>query len=226
MLSEKPRIERESLLLEMSRDALDDELTTDEIAKQEMAMDKEFIQLIQGACKADNIPRAIELSKLLHHTGSFDMAIKVAEFYHLIGFKEKVEMLKMDREENEDRLVVAREKRRQWRKPDPPARQLPRVNGTSLSRPKVFQEFGPPPMIARPGLARATPRIETTRFSSGAPRVSVAGAEMSADLSESPESKRKRDDDAEDVSGSEFAPKQSKYYWSLSGEDVSYLHFS
>ena len=177
-------------------------------------MDKEFIQLIQGACKADNIPRAIELTKLLHHTVSFDMASKIAEFYHLVGFKEKVEILKADRQDNEDRLVVARDKRRQWRKPDPPPRQLPSANGNT-SRPKAFQDFGPPPVIPRPGLARATPRIETTRFSSMAPPVPATSSpweETPRDSSISPDSKRKRDDVEELVSESDFSlppPKQS-----------------
>lgn len=207
-----PRVERESLLLEMSRDALGEELTTDDIANRELAMDREFIQLIQGACRADNIPRAIELTKLLHHTVSFDAAIKIAEFYHLVGFQEKVQILKADREDNEDRLVVARDKRRQWRKPDPPARQLPNIDG-SASRPKAFQDFGPPPAIPRPGLARAKPRIETTRFSSVAPPVSASHSTWDEGVEDSlisPESKRKREDDVEElVSEPDFPPKQS-----------------
>jgi hypothetical protein len=61
---------------------------------------------------------------MLHHTTSYDMAAKVAGFYHLIGLQEKIEMLKVDREEggdDEDEYgvdprEVARRKREQWRR--------------------------------------------------------------------------------------------------------------
>ncbi|KAI0695530.1 WD40-repeat-containing domain protein, partial [Cytidiella melzeri] len=106
-------IARESMLLDILRDGLpDDELTTDDIARRELALDKEIIQLIQVACKNDKPGRAIDLTKLLHHNASFGVALKVAGFYHLIGLQEKMEMLKEDREDT-DRLVVARDRRRE-----------------------------------------------------------------------------------------------------------------
>ncbi|KAJ3551325.1 hypothetical protein NM688_g4769 [Phlebia brevispora] len=100
---------RENLFLDILRDGLGDELTTDEISKKELELDKEIIQLIQSACKTDQLARAMDLAKLLHHTASFDMAIKLAGFYHLIGLQEKFEALKEDREDV-DRLETAREK--------------------------------------------------------------------------------------------------------------------
>ncbi|KAF8658265.1 hypothetical protein AX16_002041 [Volvariella volvacea WC 439] len=154
-------IERELLFIQTALDVLDDDLTTEEITSRERAMDKEFIQLIQQACKSENIPRAVELTKLLHFTNSFDSAAKIADFYHRPGFKEKVLRLKADREENEDRLIVARDKRRKWLKPELPPRRLPTMNepwsGSSSARTyDPLADERPPPVVHRPGMARVT----------------------------------------------------------------------
>jgi chromosome transmission fidelity protein 4 len=215
-------IARETLLLELARDSLGEQLTTDDISKREIAMDKELIQLIQAACKADNIPRAIELTKLLHHTASFGMASKVAAFYHLVGLQEKIAFLKEKREqeeEEEDRLEAARRKRRQWTVPDPLPRSLPNLapsagGGGPSSRPNLLQDFGPPPAVYRPGLARAVPVVETTRFSANSGDA-VEGFSYSADADllsadATPEGKRKRaDEDGMSVDVDEHAKRRA-----------------
>lgn len=154
---------RESMFLDILRDGLGDELTTDDIARRELALDKELIQLIQNACKNDKLARALDLARLLHHTASFDMAIKVAGFYHLIGLQEKMEALKEDREAT-DRLTDARDRRRQRTRdlaPVPAAKTI----YVEAPRPKAFQDFRPPPPKHRPGLERATPVVETAKES-------------------------------------------------------------
>ncbi|KAF9784329.1 hypothetical protein BJ322DRAFT_1109051 [Thelephora terrestris] len=97
------------------------------------------------------------------------MATKVAGFYHLIGLQEKIEILKADREEGGDEedeygvepREVARRKREQWRKEGSGTVLPPRpIGGPSRSggyngAQGAFQDFGPPPAIHRPGLARA-----------------------------------------------------------------------
>lgn len=143
------------MLLDIQRDSLGDELTSPDIARRELALDKELIQLIQSACKADRIARALDLTRLLHHPSSYDMAAKVAGFYHLIGLQEKMQMLRDDATDN-DRLEDAREKRRDRAGAFEPF-PAPRQPAAQPARPKAFQDFGPPPTIPRPGLERVTP---------------------------------------------------------------------
>ena len=174
------RVAVETLHLDALRDALGpDELTSDEIATKELELDKVLIQLIQNACKNDKLPRVLDLVKMLHHTTSFDMAAKVAGFYHLIGLQEKIEMLKVDREEGGDGddeygvdpREVARRNRTQWRGEGlgtvPPPRQIgesSRSAGYNGAR-KAFQDFGPPPAIHRPGLTRAKGEFAPSQLS-------------------------------------------------------------
>ena len=54
-------------------------------------MSQVLVQLIQTACKNDKLPRALKLTCMLHHTPSFDMAMRVTAFYCLIGLQEKVQ---------------------------------------------------------------------------------------------------------------------------------------
>jgi chromosome transmission fidelity protein 4 len=205
-------------------DSLDEELTTDDIVTREKALDKELILLIQGACKTNNIPRAIELANLSHYTSALDAASKIAEFYHLVGLKEKIALIKADREESEDRLIIARNKRRRWLKPEPPLRQLAEPS-TSSSRFDPLGDVRPPPVIERPGMARVTvPIIETTRYSSLAPTPlphAISDTQESSTWEDSPlmespppaDSKRKRTEIEESFPSSDFSmppPKQSR----------------
>lgn len=186
-------LEREIFTRDMALDALDDDLTTEEIMQQEKAMDKIIVQLIQAACKVDNIPRAVELTKMLHATNALDAAAKIAKFYQAAGFEEKVLKLKHIREESDERLEIAREKRRQWQRANAPPRRLPdKEDYTSSERPtqKAFQDFGSPPRVARPGLLKAQPKVEKSRFSRQEEELDFA--EVS-----SPNGKRKRDLDVD-----------------------------
>ena len=145
---------RESMHLQITRDALSNEDLPDEILARELALDKELVQLIQSACKNDKLPRALELTNMLHHTSSFDMAVKVAGFYRLLGLQEKMEALK------DDRISHGRPQRRDWARDYDPVLP-PRLPPADVPRgePKAFQHFGPPAAVHRPGLARATPSL-------------------------------------------------------------------
>ncbi|KAJ7647353.1 hypothetical protein FB45DRAFT_1100523 [Roridomyces roridus] len=200
------KIERDTILLEILRDALDDEMTNEQISKHEQLMDKDYVLLIQSACQQDNVPRAIELAKLIHNSKFLDSVIKISEFYHFKGLTEKIQTLKKIREAGEDRLLVAREKRRQWTRPDPLPRTLSAPN-ESESRPKPFQDFGSPPPVTRPGLQPARPVKETTRYTAS-PSIDMPPP---SSVPSPPENKRKRDEVEELPSSFEFmapAPKQ------------------
>lgn len=149
-------------MIQMVLDSLGDDLYTDELSRRELELDKDIIKLIQNACKSDRNPRVLELCRMLHHTSSFDMAIKVAIFYRQTGLQEKIQVLKDDREDG-DRLVEARDKRRRWTSDHdavPPPRLPPAdANGSRGGRSNLLQDFAPPPAAHRPGLAKATPIV-------------------------------------------------------------------
>src|SRR5258708_825419 len=88
---EEEKFARDSILLGWDKDALvDTVLTTDEIAKGELALDKGLIKLMQKAIKADHLQRAHDIVRLMHHSTSMDMALKMAQFYHILGLAEKI----------------------------------------------------------------------------------------------------------------------------------------
>lgn len=189
------------MYLDLAMDALDDELTTPEIVEKERAMDKEFITLMQGACRSSNVGRALELAKLLHYPQALETAMRLADFYHLSGLKEQIGILKAVMEESENLHVLAREKRRRWNKVQAPPRRI-EMEDQHISRPAPFQDFEPPPTIPRPGLERATPIAGTTRFSSAVPESEASWNATPIEIS--PPGKRKRDE-TEDSSQTDFA---------------------
>ncbi|PPQ99766.1 hypothetical protein CVT24_009669 [Panaeolus cyanescens] len=221
------KIEREQLQTEMMLDALDEELTTPEITERERAIDKELIILIQEACKASNVARALELVKLLHNNAFLDPAATVAGFYHHIGLQEKINIIKAERLEAEERLTALRNKRRRWLKPEAPLRQVAPSSSSGGARFDPLADTRPPPVIERPGMARVNkPIFEPTRYSSRAPASQLpppsSVAETSVfdepvDIVDSPptnaDAKRKRMevDDFPGVDSSMPPPKQSKF---------------
>lgn len=66
------------------------------IRTREVALDKELLQLVQGACKADSLARALDLTRLMHNPATVDAAAKVAAFYHLPGLQERILGVKSD----------------------------------------------------------------------------------------------------------------------------------
>ncbi|KIJ49698.1 hypothetical protein M422DRAFT_59357 [Sphaerobolus stellatus SS14] len=203
---------REELHVGFLRDALGGTLTDSDIAKQELALDKEIIQMIQMACKADKLQRALDAAALFHHTTSFDMAIKVADFYRLGGLQEKLQMMKQERE-SRDRFAEERDSRLGWARDSAPIpAPLPRAQFSNKPR---FEEFSSTTSI-RKSLAPAKPiqssrhdRDDSSAWAPGGVAASVAALRASEvpesspwdtsfdeepSFSSVPETKRKRDD--------------------------------
>lgn len=81
-------------------------------------MDKELLQLVQTACKADNLSRAYDISRLMFNAGTVESAAKIAGFYHLAGLEERILGLRGEarvKEKKAERLGKEREKERERR---------------------------------------------------------------------------------------------------------------
>lgn len=192
---------QEQLQLNLLRDMAKErfELSYD-ISKLEVSQDKELIQLVQAACKADKLQRALDTVRMMNNVKSMEAAAKVAQFYHLPGLQEKIGII---REATEERR---REKQRSERHggyrivaretplPESPYGTAPRA---SLTAARQDTEFAP----------RSTSSKRTARAAVGAPmytppvprHVSETPEPMSfptQDTNEvsppSPESKRRR----------------------------------
>jgi chromosome transmission fidelity protein 4 len=213
----------------MRRDALPPSVTTSgEIHRQELERDKVLISLIQTACKADKLERALDYTSMLHHLASFDLAQKVADFYHLPGLKEKMAALRDVREDVDGVNGEERDVRRGWGRISEP---VPRVGVANLDHSnginyrnghdrnkREFEDFRPPPVVPRRSLAAAPPFPPSARSELPMPS-SPPGAASSSSVqyvsglkddvfSETPDSsnvsgKRKYDEDA-DTSTSEL----------------------
>ncbi|KAI5120641.1 hypothetical protein M0805_007978 [Coniferiporia weirii] len=191
------RLARETVFLDYLRDTLDDDgpLTMEDISKTELELDKELIQLIQLACKHGRLQRALDAANLLHHTASLDMALKVADFYHLAGLREKFGVLRAVRAET-DRLRDERAQRRDWRAAAAPVSPAPDLFANMAQRaPRLLQNVQPPPPVHRPRLATATPSAEPSPFSRKPVAAQANGAPSARVRIEDspPPGKRKRD---------------------------------
>lgn len=107
------RLLREQIFTMGYRDTLEDRLHSTELARRELEIDKQLIQLIQAACKAGQLQKAVDGVLSLHHKASFDGASKVAGFYQLAGLQEKIERVK-EAYLNHDWREEDREKRKRW----------------------------------------------------------------------------------------------------------------
>jgi chromosome transmission fidelity protein 4 len=214
------------MFLDIARDALGDELTTEEISKQEATLDMELIKLLGKACSSNldrptRQARALDLARMIHNPSIFESALKVAQFYKLRGLEDRIGRVKTMRED-EDRLRSARDRRREWAGDVAavPAPVRP-AYGAMASGTRAFGDFEPPAPVPRPGLARVTLAAPAPSSSSWA--TSNEDTFESAEQRHDSEIKRKRtpDDDPPAIDPKRRAfgapPAQSKYQCTLNG---------
>ena len=153
------RLLRETVVLGWMRDALGPSLSSEEISTRELEMDKDLIKLLQLAIKERHLQRAHDIIRLLNHVSSLDTAMKLAEYYHLVGLQDKIRIWKAWREENDD-PSEERDERREWdrgpRSIYPPGELVGHLLGGAASGGRP-QEFKPAPMFPRRGLGNAIP---------------------------------------------------------------------
>jgi chromosome transmission fidelity protein 4 len=128
-------------------------------------MDKELIKIIQLACKAGSLQRALDTAMLLHYPQSFDGASAIAKFYHFVGLEEKIQLVKehvlQSRRREEDRAH-----RRTWAKhADPVAAPIRPTYESGVST------FAAPAAPARKPIALAKPIVAEPTSSSRAARL-------------------------------------------------------
>lgn len=114
------------------------------LKQREIALDKELLQLVQGACKADNLQRALDLSRLMHNPASVEAAAKIAGFYHLPGLQERMARTLVDKKK---RKAIA-----------PPSRR---------ERERERDSYTPAPAAATKGFADFAPRATARRSFGG-----------------------------------------------------------
>ncbi|KAH8829667.1 hypothetical protein DL96DRAFT_1599042 [Flagelloscypha sp. PMI_526] len=169
--SERPEdesIERDMFFHEFQVDNLGEELTTKELASEERKMDKILIRMLQAALKEGNLARGFEICKLLYSPASLKAAIEVANYHHEAGFRRRIEQLQDSRAAQTDRMVEQREQRLQWdRAQARPTRVIDSVSSTHSGMPANAFQAKEAPSGHRPGLSKATPVAEDTRYSAG-----------------------------------------------------------
>ncbi|TYJ56899.1 hypothetical protein B9479_002344 [Cryptococcus floricola] len=108
----------------------------------EVALDKEILQLIQGACKADKLQRALDLARLVYQPESVKAASTIAAFYHLPGLKDRILNVRGEKEKKgKERKLKEKEMERARGKDYTGVNQKASMPEASSSR--QFQDFAP-----------------------------------------------------------------------------------
>jgi chromosome transmission fidelity protein 4 len=217
-LTSSPRLARRSMFLDIARDALGDELTTQDIGTRETELDIEIIKLLGKACSSNvdrptRQARALDLVRMIHNPAIFPSAIKLAQFYKLRGLEDRINQLK-DLREEEDRQHTARDRRREWAgdvAAVPPPRNLVQTI-TNVNGARAFGDFAPPPASSRLGLARAKPSTAqpfTTSSTHQSPSTSTWDLHDDEDGPPAPDGEPKRKRTPQDELGSTEAKRRA-----------------
>lgn len=172
------------------------------IRTRQVALDKELLQLVQGACKADNLQRALDITRLMHNSATVDAAAKVAAFYHLPGLQERIADVKHEIEYKRIKERRARRAMAAYHGSTPDGREQVSSKGFTDFAPKTARRsFGgvPPGTGSGAGLRDTTPALSGRSMETFIPETPEAGGRIMEtpapenDRPVSPEGKRRRD---------------------------------
>lgn len=139
------------------------------IKQQEVALDRELLKLIQGACKADNLQRALDLARLMHTASAVEQAAKLANFYHLPGLEERIHGVKSD----VDFKKMKEKRQRRIESSSTTSYASPSISGLNgnAKSSKPFSDFAPKQTIRRSfgGVQRDSTPAGTNRSESYVP---------------------------------------------------------
>jgi chromosome transmission fidelity protein 4 len=178
----------------------------DLIRSRQVELDKELLQLVMSACKADKIQRALDITRLMFNPATLEAAIKIAVFYQLPGLKDRIEQVLKAKERRR-----GGEKRAQRYEPvredSPPLAAPARATASAA---KHLTEFVPRNGGPRRSYgATPTPMLPPARSESYIPETPTETQDDPLD--DSPPGKRKRDEreqSVEEVPSFDEAPKK------------------
>jgi chromosome transmission fidelity protein 4 len=219
-------------MLRHANDAVPDSELQYMIKEREVSLDKEMLQLVQGACKADNLQRALDVTRLMHNMGTLDAASKVAAFYHLPGLQERIQVVKESKEDSKRKSERERRGRaREYaenssvangygnghsvvKSAGPNGKSFtefaPREKGPKRTFGGVVRDETPASTMGRASVVPETPReeVEPTPFPQTVEDDEEADRGIEWSASPEPEFKRKRVEDVPVVD--EFTPAPKK----------------
>ncbi|KLT43277.1 WD40 repeat-like protein [Cutaneotrichosporon oleaginosum] len=64
---------------------------------REVQIDQHLLKLVQSACKADSLARALDVARLMHTSSSLDAARSIADYYRFPGLVERIRRVKTEK---------------------------------------------------------------------------------------------------------------------------------
>ncbi len=165
---------------------------------------------------------------------SFDMAAKVADFYHLPGLMEKFGVLKSTREEH-DRSRDARAQRREWKETSISQCRIPGRSTSGMDearRGDPFKQRTAHTAIHRPRLSAATPLVRAISVFPGTLLLSTRKNTGSRQRSQEengaspPPEKRKRDEVEDGAESSDASKRRALTETTSEGRTASEFDFT
>ena len=96
-----------------NEDEDEDDIIENEMKSNEINIDKQILQLMQTACKAQKYQRALDAVKMLHQFQSIDVALQIASYFEVASLQDRIYLLKEDKLRAKEKEDKKRRKRYQ-----------------------------------------------------------------------------------------------------------------